>query len=138
MPTLRSQLDELARTFAEQIIGALRNASLDELVSTGGPVKDGREPRTPLAKATPTATTPKTTPRKPGRLRRRSAEEIAAMLGKIVALVQKHKGGLRAEQIRSTLGMQSKEMPRILKEGIAAKKLTTKGQKRATTYFVKS
>jgi hypothetical protein len=33
--------------------------------------------------------------------------------------------------------MQSKEMPRILKEGIAKKKLSTKGQKRATTYFAK-
>jgi hypothetical protein len=44
---------------------------------------------------------------------------------------------MRAEQIRSTLGLQAKEMPRILKEGLSTKKLTSKGQKRATTYFVK-
>ena len=48
-----------------------------------------------------------------------------------------HKNGLRAEEIRTKLGMLSKEMPRILKEGVAKKKLTSKGQKRATTYFVK-
>jgi hypothetical protein len=30
--------------------------------------------------------------------------------------------------------MESKEMPRILKEGLAKKKLKSKGQKRATTY----
>ena len=41
----------------------------------------------------------------------------------------------RAEEIRSKLGMQAKEMPRILKQGLAAKKLTSKGHKRATTYF---
>ena len=33
--------------------------------------------------------------------------------------------------------MLAKEMPRILKEGLATKKLTSKGQKRATTYFAK-
>jgi hypothetical protein len=41
----------------------------------------------------------------------------------------------RAEQIRDALKMQSKEMPRVLQEGLAKKKLKSKGQKRATTYF---
>jgi hypothetical protein len=59
------------------------------------------------------------------------------MLDKIVGLVKKNKEGLRAEEIRANLGMQAKEMPRILKEGVSTKKLTTRGQKRATTYFAK-
>ena len=59
------------------------------------------------------------------------------MLNKIVLLVKTHKEGKRAEEIRSKLGMQAKEMPRILKEGISKKKLSSKGQKRATTYFAK-
>jgi hypothetical protein len=67
---------------------------------------------------------------KPARLPRRSAEEIAGLLGKIVLLVKTHKDGMRAEEIRKRLGMQTKEMPRILKEGIATKKLTSKGRKR--------
>jgi hypothetical protein len=70
---------------------------------------------------------------KNGRLPRRSGEEIAATLDKIVLLVKTHKTGMRAEEIRSKLGMEAKEMPRILKEGIARKKLTSKGQKRATS-----
>lgn len=49
--------------------------------------------------------------------------------------MKNNKEGLRAEQIRATLGMEPKEMPRILKEGISTKKLKTKGQKRATTYI---
>jgi hypothetical protein len=70
-----------------------------------------------------------------GRLPRRSPGDIARRLGEITAVVKRNKEGLRAEQIRAALGLQAKEMPRILKEGLATKKLKTKGQKRATTYF---
>jgi hypothetical protein len=48
--------------------------------------------------------------------------------------VKKHKAGYRAEQIRKTLKMQAKEMPRVLSEGLATHKLKKRGQKRATTY----
>jgi len=44
---------------------------------------------------------------------------------------------MRSEDIRAKLGLESKEMPRVLKEGLAKKKLSAKGQKRATTYFAK-
>jgi hypothetical protein len=33
--------------------------------------------------------------------------------------------------------MVSKEMPRVLKEGLAKKALRAKGRKRATTYYAK-
>jgi hypothetical protein len=66
---------------------------------------------------------------------RRSAAQIAKTLDNIVALVKKHKDGLRAEQIRQQLRMEAKEMPRVLSDGLAKKKLKKKGQKRATTYF---
>jgi hypothetical protein len=33
------------------------------------------------------------------------------------------------------LGLDVREVPRILKEGLTSKKLRSKGQKRATTYF---
>ena len=72
--------------------------------------------------------------RKPGRLPRRSPEEIAKALDHVVALVKGNKDGLRAEQIRAALKMQSKEMPRVLQEGLAKRKLKAKGKKRATTY----
>jgi Fic family protein len=68
-------------------------------------------------------------------MKRRSPDDIAQVLGKVVALVKQHKQGLRAEQIRKQLGMQPKEMPRVLKDGLSSKKLKAKGQKRATTYF---
>jgi hypothetical protein len=134
--TLHAQLNTLAATFAEQIIAAIRGASLQELVAAGGrKVGNGRAPGVAsVAGGQPSISKAKG---KPGRLPRRSAEEISKLLGKIVLLVKTHKDGMRAEEIRSKLGMQSKEMPRILREGIATKKLTSKGRKRATTYFAK-
>jgi hypothetical protein len=54
-----------------------------------------------------------------------------------MALVKKSKDGLRAEEIRQKLGLESKEMPRVLKEGLATKMLSKRGQKRATVYLAK-
>jgi len=137
MPTLRSQLDSLAANFAQQVLAAIQGSSLQELVGSGSSSPgNGRSARVVTAQAE-TSPGVRKAGRKPGRLPRRSADEIAATLSKIVLLVKTHKDGMRAEEIRSALGMEAKEMPRILKEGISKKKLSTKGQKRATTYFAK-
>src|ERR1019366_3170292 len=136
MSSLRSSINDLATTFASPILAAIRGASLEELVGKTDGVARSGPGRPPKAKAVPTAATAPATSngRKPGRLARRSPEDIAKALDQVVALVKKNKTGLRAEQIRQQLGLQSKEMPRILKEGIANKQLKSKGQKRATTY----
>jgi hypothetical protein len=136
MSSLRSSLNDLASTFASSILDAIRGASLQELIGkTGGGARRGPG-RPPKAKATPTASTAPadSNGRKSGRLKRRSPEDIAKALDQVVAHVKKHKGGLRAEEIRTNLGMESKEMPRVLKDGLAKKKLKSKGHKRATTY----
>jgi hypothetical protein len=142
MITLRSQFANLAANLAQEVIAVLQSASLNDLASSGGGAATAN-PRRPRAVAAgdgmpgplsvPTA--PKT--RKYGRLPRRSDEEIQATLNKIVLLVKTHREGMRAEEIRAKLGLLSKEMPRILKEGIATKKLTSEGQKRATRYSAK-
>jgi hypothetical protein len=44
--------------------------------------------------------------------------------------------GLRAEEIRKTLGLDVREVSRVLKEGLRTKKLKSKGEKRATVYSV--
>jgi hypothetical protein len=140
MPTLNSQLQDLARSFAEQVVEAIRGASLQELVSNGeGAAGNGRRARAPAGpgdRPDPQSTAPNRKG-KNGRLPRRSPEEIAKALDKILLLVKTHKEGMRAEEIRAKLGLLSKEMPRILKEGLAKKKLASKGQKRATTYLAR-
>jgi hypothetical protein len=127
--TLRSQLTDLAQSFADNVIAALRGASLEELLgdrkgrSLTPAANDGEDRTAPARRA------------KPGRLPRRSAEDIAKSMELVSKLVKSNPKGMRAEQIRKTLGLDVREMPRILKEGLAKKKLKAKGQKRATTYF---
>ena len=128
MSNLHSQLSSLASSFASAVLDAIKSASLEDLLSESrAPVKPRRE----QANGAPRATRP----RSAGRLKRRSPEDIAGALDKVVALVKRNKNGLRAEQIRDELAMQAKEMPRVLKEGLAKKQLKSRGQKRATTYF---
>jgi hypothetical protein len=130
--TLRAQLDAIASDFARQVLAAVQGASLHELAG-----QDGRRTAGGRGHADPLSVPVPKKRGKNGRLPRRSAEEIEKTLAKIVLLVKPHKNGMRAEEIRSKLGMESKEMPRILKQGIASKKLTSKGNKRATTYFAR-
>jgi hypothetical protein len=133
MSSLRTSLNNLASTFANSVLDAIRRASLGELLAdSGGGARRGPG-RPPKANGIP-ATSVARRARKSGRLKRRSIEEIAKALDQVVALVKGKKDGLRAEQIRDALKMQSKEMPRVLKEGLDKKKLKSKGQKRATTY----
>jgi hypothetical protein len=70
-------------------------------------------------------------------LPRRSANDIAQVVERIVALLRQSSKGLRAEQIRQKLGLQAKELPRPLKEALDSGRLSKSGQKRATTYFLK-
>jgi hypothetical protein len=130
MSNLHSQLASLAGAFASSVLEAIRGASLEDILA---------ESRTPVSKVrreAPTNGAAKPVRSKAaGRLRRRSADDIAKALDRVVALVKKNKDGLRAEQIRQQLGMQAKEMPRVLKEALSKKQLKSRGQKRATTYF---
>ena len=131
MANLHSKLHDLASSFAHSVLDAIRGASLDDLLGETG-AGGRRGPSRPAA-------VQKTDPKRgrggrAGRLKRRSPDDIAKGLEQVVVLLKKNKGGLRAEQIREHLGMQSKEMPRILKEGLRKKALKSKGQKRATTY----
>lgn len=133
MSNLRNAIEQLATTFADGVIAAIRSASFEEIAGLGGPTAAGRGRRGAAAKAAPAGARSRIG--KGGRLRRRSKADLGAVLDSIVALVSKHADGLRAEQIRKELGLVAKELPRPLAEGLATKRLTKKGEKRATTYF---
>jgi hypothetical protein len=139
MPTLRATLASLAQAFADSVFAAIRGASLEELLedTTGGAARR-RPGRLPTLASLPGLPLParsgRPTPAKSGRLKRRSPEEIAKALDGVVLLVKSSREGLRSEQIREALGMDRKEMPRVLKEGLAKRRLRAKGNKRATVY----
>jgi hypothetical protein len=69
---------------------------------------------------------------------RRTEAEIHAGVTLVVNLVKRHKEGLGAQKIREALGLDKKEMPKLLKTALESKALKSKGQKRATLYFAKS
>jgi hypothetical protein len=132
--TLRAQLHDLASSFADAIVDVIRFSSLDELSAQTG--IDARLGRGPLPSSRAERRTNPGAARESRRLPRRSLEAIGKQLADVVALVRESKEGLRAEQIRERLGVQAKELPRVLQEGLSTQVLTCKGNKRATTYFV--
>ena len=142
MPTLRSALNDLAQNFASSIVDAIRSTSLEGLLAEGGcgaPRPGPGRPRgTSTRKTATTAARASASAGKPtDHLVRRSPEEIARAVDLVAKLVKTHPKGLRSEEIRKVFGLDAREMPRVLKEGLAKKLLTSKGQKRATTYFAK-
>jgi hypothetical protein len=148
MPTsLHSSLNDLAHKFAADVLGAIRAASLGDLqAESGGAAVRRASPKGSTTK-TPSKASRATVPFKAAktagrpvpvakstRLARRSPEDIAKTLDQVVALVKKSKTGLRSEEIRKALALDVREVPRVLKQGVSAKKLKAKGQKRATRY----
>jgi hypothetical protein len=145
---LRNRLNELASQFATSVLSAIRGASLEELLAETGsgahlalalPTARGRG----LDGALPRATFGGKGARAlggrlaGGRLARRSPDQIAGVVERIVGLLKQNPRGLRAEQIRTRLGLLAKEMPRPLKDALAAGRIGKSGQKRSTLYFVK-
>jgi hypothetical protein len=126
MPNLRAQLNDLANTFAASVLLALRRVALEDLLGETGRERRS-SPRSPQH--------PAAAPRgKGGRLARRSPDDVAKVLASIVSLLKGKKAGLRSEQIRAALKLDKREIPRVLKMGLAKKAIRAKGKKRATTY----
>ena len=134
MNSLQAQIASLASGFADAIFAALRGASLDDLAG-GGSSKTSKTafPVPVLVKAPRVKRAGKS-----GRLARRSPEDIAKGVASVVQLLAKSKIGLRAEEIRTQLDLDVREVPRILQAGLATRALRKTGNKRATVYTARS
>jgi hypothetical protein len=147
MPTLNSQIQELAQRFAAGVLAAIRSASLEEILGSGGARASGasspsrRGPGRPRKEPAPAPTKgPTRTPAKKtkgGRLPRRSASDIQHVIGLITAELGRHKEGLRSEQLQKALKLDKKEITGPLSLALSEKRISKKGQKRSTTYFAK-
>ena len=67
---------------------------------------------------------------------KRDPRLLQALTDKLGDYIKKNPG-LRIEQIGKALGTPTKDLALPVKKLVAAKKISTKGQKRATTYFAK-
>ncbi len=146
MSNLKTTIESLATDFAHKLISAIKASSLQEILNEtasggggGGGARRGRRPGSvSAAAAAPAAKAAKPAARrKGGRLARRSPADLAKAMEQILGLLGKHPKGLRSEEIRAKLGLSKQEVPRPLADALAAKLISKKGEKRATTYFKK-
>ena len=110
---LSAELDATSHTAISAALGGASESSAS-VATRGRPVQSGRRA-------------------KGGK---RSPEELTQLTQSLVAYVKRHPGQ-RIEQIGKALGTSTKELALPAKKLIGEKRLATKGQKRATTYFSK-
>ncbi len=148
MPSLRSELHDLATNFASDVLAALRSASVDEILA-----ESGRSSSVQRARVQPTAGRAVTDraasgilggaadrphnqgARRPSRSPqpRRHREDAGRRGGPH----QGHQGqGAPGRGHQEGSGARPPRDPARLRQGLATKKLKSKGQKRATRYFV--
>lgn len=143
--TLQNQLDALAQKFVGELLSALQTVSLGDLQGTAGATAaivrsvSARPPPIPPRVRGWDRPAPSPATTSTGRLKRRTLEEVQAVVRQLVTLLGKHPAGLRAEQIRTLMSLDVREVPRILKEAVGGKSVKIlSGRKRSTLYGLRS
>ncbi|HEX3772848.1 MAG TPA: DNA-binding protein [Polyangiaceae bacterium] len=129
--TIRAALD----AFVEDISNLIQQAALEsvEEALAGASVIPGRRGRG-AGRAAAASFASLDRNRKKGA--KRTAEELEELTKQLHSYIAKNPGQ-RIEQIAQGLDITTKELNLPAKKLIGDKKLSTKGQKRATTYFAK-
>ena len=132
--TLKLTIESLAADFARGVLTALRTASLQDILAQSNGSTSTK------SAATNAAVAGKRRPGRPAKNAVKGSTGAAASgdsLASVVSLLSSKPEGLRAEDIRKTLGIDKPTVTKILKKALATKALKKQGQKRATTYFAR-
>jgi hypothetical protein len=116
--------------FVEQLSGLIRQAALESVQAL---LSDGAGPSRRASKVARGSVAAVKGRRKGAK---RTPAELEALVKKFHAHVVKNPGQ-RIEQIGQVLAIPTKELALPVKRLMSEKKLSSKGQKRATTYFAK-
>lgn len=132
MTDFQTEMNRTVQSFVAQISELARRAAIDTLESafTG---RGGRGTGTRAAALATLGSAPVGRPRG-GRGAKRSAEDLEALSAKFVSFV-KANPGLRIEQINKELETTTKDLALPIRKLISEKMISTKGNKRSTTYF---
>jgi hypothetical protein len=122
---------EAVESFVEQLKVLIRQAALE---SVHAALNGGGEASRGGAEAVRTAKAPMPKGSKKGA--KRTPEELDVLVKKFHSYVGKNPGQ-RIEQIGIGLGVSTKTLVLPVKKLVGEKRIGTKGQKRATTYFAK-
>jgi hypothetical protein len=146
MSELRSQLEQIAAEFVSSVLGAMRSASLSDLAGQAGRT-DGARVAAPAVRRRPgrppRAAAPRTQPAavaRPaaasGRRHRASAEEVQNQKNLALATAKQLPGGFSKGDVMKRSGAKV-DLGRALTLLVSDGKLTKKGDRRNTRYWVK-
>jgi hypothetical protein len=129
---MTNDVRSLVEAFASDLTELVRDAAL-KAVHHAMREQVPSKRSAPAARAAPRPAIPRSRPRKTKGANRDPGE--IEMLVKRLALHIRSNPGHRIEQINEALGTTTKDVALPIKKLIAAKRITTKGQKRGTAYF---
>jgi hypothetical protein len=130
MSDFQNELNRTVQGFVAQISELARRAALDTLESAfGGKATSGGGSVTAAHSVPARAGRPRG-----GRGAKRTSEDLEALSAQVASFVKAHPG-LRIEQINKELGTTTKELALPIRKLLADSVITSKGQKRSTTYF---
>lgn len=126
--SVESEIRARVESFTEEIVALIRASAMDVVSEALGKSagRGARRPGRPRGGASPGAGRRKGAKRDP-----RVIEALTAKLGAFI----KANPGKRIEDIAAELGTTTKELNLSVKKLIKAKRVSTKGEKRATKYY---
>ena len=129
MSNIDDELLEAVEAFVGQLKDLIQRAALESVQTAlnGGQQSSRRGSKRPLGRASAVSQAPETNSK-------RTPAELAALIKRLHNHIAKHPG-LRIEKIGSGLGLPTKALVLPVKRLISERKVTTKGQRRATVYF---
>ena len=131
MRDFQVEVNHVVQVFVSQISELARKAAIDTLESAfngkGGRVGAGAHGALP-------ALVPRVGRPRGGRGAKRTAEDLEALSEQFSSFV-KTNPGLRIEQINKELGTTTKDLALPIRKLLSEGMLSSKGQKRSTTYF---
>lgn len=139
MSNVNDQIESRIRSFVAELNVLVRQSALAAVQGAlgGGTASSsarrgpGRPPKSAKAHAAPSA-------KLPARRGKKGGKRPPALLAKTVEALRHHVAqhpGRRIEQIAPALGVKTKDLALPVHKLLAAKAITRKGQKRATTYW---
>jgi len=127
MPSTDAAIREAVNSFVEQLRGLIQQAALESVhaaLTQERPTKRGKAGRVAVHNAA----------RARAKGAKRTPDELETLFKKLHAHIGENSGE-RIEQIGAALGVSTKDLVLPIKKLVSEKKVSKKGQKRATTYW---
>jgi hypothetical protein len=133
MSDFQNEMNRTVQGFVAQVTELARRAAIDTLESAFGGRNGGRSATNGIVALAPGGMGRLGRPRG-GRSGKRTPADLEALSEKFGSFV-KANPGLRIEQINKQLGTTTKDLALPIRKLISDGVISTKGQKRSTTYF---